>query len=153
MNLVETKLNYELIKKISTTQIVTKESLIANIGNRCMLSLNNDKEILSLALVEEFHSQDIEDLKFYLCKSDYDKFKKNIYPTIKNNCIWINIIQSYEKGLKAGSSIVDYLKERNASICLLADANADNYWIKQNFINIGSGIFIWSRNKFNSNLL
>lgn len=94
---------------------------------------------------------------------EYDEYNLEILYNLKTNIIdnknlfskglSVLFLEAFEEKTRAGTFIVDYLKDIYDYIILYSDCEAIEYWEKQSFIEFFDGYYFWSKNTQIINLL
>jgi hypothetical protein len=143
----ELNLDESLILKLSgRMDLMPIDYLNACKGERVIVSLTPDKDVASIAFI---HSIDKEQYIKEYCNmmpcGDFVWIRDNIIDKVKDNGIWLGVLESLIKGKGYGTQILNALKNKYDSIIVFADGGADYYWLKQGFKGIGTGMYIWAK--------
>lgn len=115
-------------------------------GENILSAVTPEGNILSIAFIHPIDKKEFEKEYINLLPTgDFEWIRDQIIDKIKDKGIWLGTIESTMKSTGAGMKIIDTLKQKYEHIILMSDGGVDYYWQTQNFMGIGTGMFLWSK--------
>jgi hypothetical protein len=149
INIKSSVLDDTLIKEIYEKEVMTmsKSEILAHKNNPAITARDEQNNIISVCFIINSNQikvdEELKNAVGWIYIDDYSWIESYIIPKVKNNGILLVAIESFIDGIGAGTAIVNYLKENYNCIWLYAMADAEEYWQKQEFDDIGDYNYIW----------
>ena len=87
-------------------------------GENVITTITPKNEILSVAFIHDIDKKDFEERYINLLPTgDFVYIRDEIIDEIKDNGIWLEVIESIVKGKKAGAEIINLLKQKHLPAC------------------------------------
>lgn len=149
LEIKELNLDENLILKLSGRMDLMPIHYLSDCkGERVIISSTPDKDIASIAFIHPIEKEQyIKEYGNIIPYYDFVWIRDNIIDKVKNNGIWLGVLESLIKDKGYGTEILNTLKNEYDFMIVFADGGADYYWLKQGFKGIGTGMYLWSKHE------
>lgn len=155
LTITNSLLDDKIINSLNEKELQTMNKTdLQNHYNKPIITItDHNNDIISIAFVLSNNDYDvsleIKEQLGWLYENDFEWLENNIARKLKNNGITIKAIESFIEGTGTGTHIVNTLKSEYNSIFLYAANDAETYWEKQGFENIGEYNYLWKGEAYN----
>lgn len=146
MKIIEDVITDKIVEQYKELNIISKNNSKNYIGQKT-IQIIDDEQIVSVCIfLTEYKFEEIFrdtfDCLYDYCVNEY-KIQRDKLQPILNNCIYLDWIISIQGKRGYSTHIINYLKEKYQNIWLYSLIDAEEFWVKQGFKDLGDHNFLY----------